>query len=199
MSLLGRVRAASAPLSAAAADPDAGRLRSIVDDDIAFRAWYDRSAPRVFSYLMARLGSSALAEELTQAVFVEAVRRPGTFDGREDAVPWLIGIARHRLARHFRDHARLNRWATEAVVRPIDAVAPDDVVWQAADLRGRIRFALDRLPTLQRAALILRYMDDLPVRQVGRRLGRSEAATESLLRRARERFEREYRGADDAD
>src|SRR6185369_15007563 len=77
---------------------DAGGLAAIVRDDVAFRAWYDRTAPRVYAYLLSRCGSQPLAEELLQATFVEVVRRPATFDGRGDVIPWLIGIARHQLA-----------------------------------------------------------------------------------------------------
>ena len=177
-------------------------LSAIVEDDVAFRAWYERTAPRVYAYLLSRCGSVSIAEELLQAVFVEVVRHPATFDGRGDVIPWLIGIARHRLARHYREQGRQARWSTDASIRPIDAASHDaaahDASWQSADLRARIRFALDATPALQRAALILRFMDDLPIRDVARHLNRGENATESLLRRARERFEREFRGDDDA-
>lgn len=199
MSLFRRVRPVPTRMLDAdlEAPPDRG-LQNTLESDVAFRIWYERCAPRVYAYLMTRCGSANLAEELTQAVFVEAVRRPDTFDGRADPVPWLCGIARHRLAAHYRERARADRWSMGGDIRPI-AAASHDAAWQAADLQTRIRFALDALPVLQRAALILRYLDDLPVRAVARNLHRSEAATESLLRRARERFEREFRGTDDAD
>lgn len=45
--------------------------------------------------------------------------------------------------------------------------------------------ALAQLPADQRAAMVLRYVDDLPVAAVARELGRSVGATESLLVRAR--------------
>ena len=39
-------------------------LASIVDDDLAFRRWYDETAPRVYAYLYSRTGSQAVAEEM---------------------------------------------------------------------------------------------------------------------------------------
>ena len=199
-------RTSSTPLTSAIPAPGAQApgvpLSAIVEDDVAFRAWYERSAPRVYAYLLSRCSSASLAEELLQAVFVEVVRRPATYDGRGDVVPWLIGIARHRLARHYREQGRQGPWSTDASIRPIDAASHEaaghDASWQAADLRARIRFALEATPALQRAALILRFMDDLPIRDVARHLHRGEDATESLVRRARERFEREFRDDDDA-
>ena len=52
--------------------------------------------------------------------------------------------------------------------------------------------SLNALPALQRAALGLRYLDDLPVPEVARLLGRSVHATESLLVRGREGLRRHY-------
>ena len=172
-------------------------LAAIVGDDAAFRAWYDRHAPRVYAYLMSRCGSQVVAEELLQAVFVEVVRKPAMFDGRADPVPWLIGIARHQLARHYRKRERSERWWSGEPVRPIEPVS-EGPEFRSSEVALDIRRALGSLPALQQAALVFRFLDGLSVREVAAHLGRSEDATESLLRRARGQFERAYRGATDA-
>ena len=51
---------------------------------------------------------------------------------------------------------------------------------------------LDLLGPAHRAALVLRYLDDLPVPQVAETLGRTVHATEALLVRARAAFRRAY-------
>jgi RNA polymerase sigma-70 factor (ECF subfamily) len=172
-------------------------LVAIVEDDRAFHDWYERTAPRVYAYLLSRCASDALAEELLQATFVEVVRRPATFDGRADPVPWLIGIARHQLARHYRQRHQGERWWHGMTVQEIEPVA-DGEEFHAARVGADIRTALQSLPVLQQAALVFRFLDGLSVRDVAAHLGRSEAATQSLLRRARIQFERAYRGESDA-
>lgn len=165
-------------------------LRAVIDDDVEFRAWYARSAPRVYAYLLSRGGSPALAEDLTQEVFLEVIRKPASFDGRGDSLPWLIGIARHRLAAHlrrgFRERGRQERLVRE--VQTQDAGAE----WHAAESRTTIHQVLAALPPMYRFVLVLRFLDQLSVRDIARELGRSEDATESLLRRAREAFERQF-------
>jgi DNA-directed RNA polymerase specialized sigma24 family protein len=49
------------------------------------------------------------------------------------------------------------------------------------------------LPAAQQAAVVLRYFDDLSIQEVAKRLGRSERATEGLLRRGRDGFRVAYR------
>lgn len=61
-----------------------------------------------------------------------------------------------------------------------------DVVTDPADRVGHdATDAMRSLPAEQRAAMVLRYVDDLPVAEVARQLGRSVHATESLLARAK--------------
>jgi RNA polymerase sigma-70 factor (ECF subfamily) len=78
----------------------------------------------------------------------------------------------------------------QLVVREIERqpTAPD----QAVDDRDAIVAALRRLPDFERTALVLRYVDDLSVREVAGLLGRTVDATDALIRRAKERFRGVY-------
>ena len=86
-----------------------GALDAIVGDEGAFRDWYDSALPEVYRYLFHRCGRDReLAEELTQQTFVDALRSRTRLSA-EDPVAWTIGIARHRLADHFRALERRER------------------------------------------------------------------------------------------
>ena len=52
--------------------------------------------------------------------------------------------------------------------------------------------ALRQLPDIERTALVLRYLDDLSVREVAAMLARSVDGTDALIRRAKERFRSIY-------
>jgi RNA polymerase sigma-70 factor (ECF subfamily) len=168
---------------------------AVFADEPAFRAWYERSLPRVYTYLFHRCGRNAeLAEELTQQAFVEAVRSRRRFRGRSDATTWVVGIARHRLVDHFR--------RTERDARRLDALAAGEleraivpVPSSPAEEPDGIDDALAVLPASQRAVLILHYMDRLSVRDVAHAIGKSEAATASLLARGRDAFRHAYQEA----
>jgi RNA polymerase sigma-70 factor (ECF subfamily) len=162
-------------------------VEAIVADDAAFRTWYDAALPRVYSYLFHRCGRDPeLAEELTQQTFVDALRsRP--HEAAVDPVAWTIGIARHRLADHFRALERRER----GLLRLVSRSPEPHVTWVGeSDAEGALVDALRRLPAAQRAAVTLRYLDDLSVRDVATILGRSEGAVESLLSRGRETLRR---------
>ena len=169
-------------------------LQLALADDRAFEAWHRLTFPRVYSYLLSRCGGDvALAEELTQQTFVAAIDRRSRFDGRSDAVTWLCGIARHKLADHFRSVEREERREMRMEIRRIELDAATGPGIRLED-RTLIAEALRSLPANQRAVLVFVVLDDLPVAEAARLLGKSRGATESLLFRARENFRRAYAG-----
>jgi RNA polymerase sigma-70 factor, ECF subfamily len=167
-------------------------LQRALADDAAFESWYRRTVPRVYSYLVSRTGGDvALAEDLTQQTFTAAIDRRSRYDGRADTVTWLCGIARHKLADHFRAIERDERRQRRMEVRQIQL---DDNRRSELGIEDRsvIAEVLRSLPASQRAVLVFVVLDDLPIAEAARLLGKSRGATESLLFRARDSFRRAY-------
>ncbi len=104
-----------------------------------------------------------------------------------------VGIARHELLDHFRRQERDERRRIHLVRRAVDT---DEGEWQASDERQVLARALRALPMAQRMAVVLHYLDDLPVRSVADSMGRSVGAVESLLSRGRAKL-RHQLGEDD--
>jgi RNA polymerase sigma-70 factor, ECF subfamily len=176
---------------------DLAAWQATFTSEAAFRSFYEETLPRVYGYLYYRChGDPAVADDLTQATFVEAVRRHRSFEGRSDPVTWVIGIARHKLLDHLRSEMRAERRRLRLIVRELE-VDRDAAAWRAVDDREALAAALATLPAAQRLVLILHCADGYPVRDVARELGRSESATESLLTRARAALRTAMGDADD--
>lgn len=163
-----------------------------LSDPAIFDAFYKEALPVVYGYFLRRTGGSpSLAEDLTQETFLSAVRQIGKGTRVDAPMPWLIGIARHRLVDHYRTAA-----AEERRYRPIDSAAvelADDRDDFAVVLdRQQAIAALDALPASQRLAISLRYLDGLSVPEIAREISRSVHAVESLLARGRATFKRHY-------
>lgn len=151
-------------------------------DPDRFRRFYELALPRVYGYLVLRCGSVTVAEDLAQETFVAAVvqLRKGTIV--DAPMPWIFGIARHKLIDHYR---RVERRGTEAAIA-------DELASPVDDSDGRAFDALSVVPPMQRLALFLRHVDGLSVPEIADSLGRSVEAVESLLARGRVGFRRAY-------
>jgi RNA polymerase sigma-70 factor (ECF subfamily) len=166
------------------------------DARAALLAVYDEALPRVYGYVLSRCGHVALAEDLTADTMLAAVDAVRADKVAAVSVPWLVGVARHKLVDHWRRQAREER-GLRAVG---DVSIEDDDPWSARLDAVRARATLARLSPLHRAVLTLRYVDDLAVADVAAHVHRSLHATEGLLVRARAAFRRAYsaEGAADA-
>jgi RNA polymerase sigma-70 factor (ECF subfamily) len=160
------------------------------DPGFALLGLYDAALPQVYGYLLSRCGQRALAEDLAADTFLAAVDACRRSSPPALTVAWLIGVARHKLADHWRRAAREDRGLRLAAEEPDE---PADL-W---DQRLDVLLARDVLAGLgphHRAVLTLRYLDELPVSEVAQGLGRTVRATEALLTRAKAAFRRSYTG-----
>ncbi len=162
----------------------------------SFAALYTSTFAEVYAYIFHRCGGvRSIAEDLTQETYLAAVRNIQEGKGDEVSLPWLIGVARHKIIDNFRRREREQR--------RLSVVASDHALIEMAlpssqETRERALAALESIPAVQRAALVARYLDDLPVPEVARLLDKSVHATESLLARGRENFRRRFGEAEDA-
>ena len=151
---------------------------------------YDTALPEVYGYLLSRCGQRSLAEDLTAETFLAAVEAVRNRPPRELTIAWLVGIARHKLADHWRRAEREERG-----LRLAGDAAPGhraDDPWDERLDALLAREVLAMLGPHHRAALTLRYLDGLPVPEVAAHLGRTLHATEALLVRAKSAFRQAY-------
>lgn len=149
-------------------------------------ATVDSVLPELYGYLLHRCGSPELAEDVTSEVVLAAIDRMRRGAPLEVTASYLIVMARNKLVDHWRHEARQRRNLA------LFAHAASGEVEAMSFEPGRADATLATLNPMQRAALTLRYVDDLAVPVVANLLGRSVAATETLLVRAKRAFRDHY-------
>lgn len=159
----------------------------------ALLALYDEALPVVYGYFVRRCGDRGTAEDLTSETFLaacETVRNAApTSDPPPMEIPWLIGVARHKLADHYR--RRRDPVPVAEPPEPVDGLDNWDD-WDAELDRMVAESVLARLTEPHRTVLVLRYMDDCTVGECAELIGRTVHATEALLVRARRAFRKQY-------
>lgn len=154
----------------------------------ALLALYDEALPAVYGYFVRRCGDRGTAEDLTSETFLAAMDAARSPTPPPLTVPWLIGVARHKLADHYR--RRHDRFTVPVAEAPEPADPADG--WDAELDRIVAEQVLTRLNEQHRTVLALRYMDDCSVGECAELIGRTVHATEALLVRARRAFREQY-------
>jgi RNA polymerase sigma factor (sigma-70 family) len=139
-----------------------------------FQSFLDTHREVVWRFLAARVGAGE-ADDCFQETFIAALRayprlRPGS-----NLRAWVLTIAHRKALDAHR--ARARRALPVAEIAAVDGRGapepppPDQALWDA----------VEELPTRQRSAVVLRYVADLPHRDIASALGCSEEAARRSL------------------
>ncbi len=183
--------------------------RMVAGDEAAFETFCDDYIPILYRFATTRLrGAADLVPDVVQTTLCKAIAGLETFRGEAALTTWLCSCCRNEIAAHFRRAGKrgaeveLDEEQPPALPAQTRAGTADADPLQATlgrELAERVHEALDDLPPRYGKALEWKYLEELPVKEIARRLGVGPKAAESLLTRARLAFRRVYdRAGNDA-
>lgn len=150
----------------------------------AFSALVTRHLNFVYSVCLRETSDAALAEEVTQVVFLILARKAPALGPEPSLTGWLFQTARFAARNARRRASRRQEWEAQALAQ---TPAPDlDGLWD--QIRPALNDALASLGVKDRKAVLLRFADGLSFPELGAALGTSEDAARMRLNRAVERL-----------
>lgn len=150
-----------------------------------FRALVDTHRSMVFSIAYRMLGDYGIAEEVAQDVFLELYRWMDRLESDAHIVFWLRRTAMHRATdalrrRKVRPESSAEQWNEHCDETPFGG---SSVARRSPLLSARMERALLTLPEQQRAAVVLRYQEELSPDEIASLTGTTVAAVKSNLQR----------------
>lgn len=170
--------------------------RSAGGDEDAFIALYRRRQAGIYRFALHMCGNSAIAEEVTQEVFLAVLREGGRFNAaRGSAAGYLFGVARNQVLKHLdRDKAyvAIDAGAVSAITPAVDGAGPLADLTRAETI-DLVRQAVLSLPAGYRETVVLcdleevSYADaaaalNVPIGTVRSRLSRGRALLAGKLK-----------------
>jgi RNA polymerase sigma-70 factor (ECF subfamily) len=144
-----------------------------------FERLVDEHQSMVFSLALRMTGDRGLAEEIAQDVFLELNRHLGRIESPEHSLNWLRRVAMNRSADALRRRKvrGVDLWVE---IEEMHGAQAED---RPSALGSRLEQLLATLPEAQRAALILRYQEDLTPDEIAASLEAPVATVKSHLQR----------------
>jgi RNA polymerase sigma factor (sigma-70 family) len=165
-------------------------LRQYVDEgsETAFADLVSRHINVVYSAAFRRLGDSHAAEEICQVVFSLLAVKAAGLTRHTALVSWLYQTASFKASRYWRGEARRRHREQEAAMINTTATEADDAdaVWQ--QLAPSLEDAINALGEQDRVAILQRFFEQKPLREIGHALGIGEDAARMRINRALERM-----------
>jgi RNA polymerase sigma-70 factor (ECF subfamily) len=161
-------------------------------DPARFADLYEINFERVYAYITRRVQNRAEAEDLTAEVFHHALANLKRYEWR--GIPfsaWLYRIAAnlisdrwHRSGREVSDEAQIE----------LAQVSPKEI--EEVERRATIFRLVDNLPPDQKQVLVLRFVEEKSIKEVARKIGKTEGAVKQLQFRAVSSLRARMEGAD---
>jgi RNA polymerase sigma-70 factor, ECF subfamily len=168
------------------ADPDAElMLRVGSGETFGFSILMNKHRSAVIRFIYRKVKNLALAEELSQEVFLRVYRSRESYRPTAKFRTWLFRIATNLALNAVRD-SRPEGAPAPPLTQVVDwrPSVEDSLVHQVRF--GQVRQAIAELPALQRSAVVMQRYRDMDYAAIARALGCSEPAVKSLLFRAHE-------------
>ena len=164
---------------------------------------FEQHRERLLSVIYLRMGPDLRTrmdpEDILQDVAIEAINSWHTLSGPEHAGPWLVTLAKRKVARILRDQvgvAARDPRRERAMKTDLPVADRRSGPVTHADRRDRLELlsqALQRLGDDHREVIMLTRIEGLSAKEVGERMGRTENAVHLLLGRALKRLAEELK------
>jgi len=172
-------------------------LRVARGESDAFRTLVERFEKPSYNFFLRLTGSSEDAEDLTQELFVALFRTARKYRSEAPFKSYFYRIASNMAASHMRKRKIRAASSIDAMMEGGFDVASQrheddpEASYHSREIRRRYEAALADLPREWRIAIELRVARELSYEEIAGAMGKSVAAVESILYRARERLAEE--------
>ena len=162
-------------------------------DPRAFAEIYDQHQPAIYRYCVCRVGSDAVAEDLTSEVFVRLVEGIDDFTYRgRPLLAWLYTVARNLVYDHHRLKGKADLVELDGELEAgLEARSPqpEEVANLALD-QERLTTALEQLTEEQRQVIVLKFFEGMDNVAAAEVLEKSYGAVKALQHRGLEALRR---------
>ena len=168
-------------------------LRSHTTEVSTWRDLYDQYLPPIFHYMCYKVGNIQLAEDLTATTFEKAWKSKHRFRKSKGTVQsWLLGIARHVVADHFRKPYREE--SLDCLTETGSTTPSVEEKVQNSEEFESIFKIIQSFPKRDKELIALKYGAELTNRKIASITGLSETNVGTILHRSIVKIRLELRG-----
>lgn len=158
-----------------------------------FNLIYDRYTNKVYAKCISMLKDNEAAEDSTQEIFVKILLSLSRFTGKSKFSTWIYSITYN----YCIDMIRREKKDIEVAVNDFSRIDhEDDNIFDAEILEtniSRLRVVLNHMNAEDKSILMMKYQDDLSIREICDMLNKTESAVKMKILRAKEKFIKIYK------
>jgi RNA polymerase sigma-70 factor (ECF subfamily) len=160
-----------------------------------FAVLYDRYAPLVYNKCLGFAKNKVEAEDLTHDIFIKLYIKLKSFKGTAKFSTWLYSFTYNFCVNYvqrdaYKNKEQVNEEAVEKRSAVIDEVSDEDIFQLKAEKLQRVMSIID---PKDKMILLMKYQDDLSIKEISEALELGESAVKMRLKRAKEKVMETYK------
>jgi len=172
-------------------------IRKILDDSLTeyFKVLYKKYYPKVLDKCYSMVKNKSLAEELAEDILSNTYEKLPSFKRMSSFSSWLYSITYNYCIDYLRKKNKLHypKWSRENEITGMIDETDENIENISYD---KLMVILDQIHTEEKALLLMKYQDNLSIKQISGALRISDDAAKMRLKRARTRviylYKRKY-------
>jgi RNA polymerase sigma-70 factor (ECF subfamily) len=157
-----------------------------------FSILYRKYADKVYRKCFALLKDQGKAEDATQEIFVKVMMSLANFNEKAQFSTWVYSITYNFCIDIIRKEKKSKNLFVDDIERAPDVAdeIPDEFLL-SMEIK-RLRIILDKIPADDHAILLMKYQDDMSIKEIADALNKTESAVKMKIKRAKEKSQYIY-------
>ena len=161
-------------------------------DSKYFDQLYGKYSTKVFSKCISLLKDEGRAQDATQDIFLKIFLNLSKFGGKSQFSTWIYSITYNYCIDLIRKKKKSGNIFSDEIERAPDLAeeVPDSALLEMEV--KKLKIVLDLIPVGDKAVLLMKYQDDMSIREISETLNKSESAIKMKLKRAKHKAQKVY-------
>lgn len=181
MSLLGKVNPNSLT------DEQAVEMYLETQRSFYFDILYKRYSPKIFAKSLSLMNDESLAQDCTQEIMMKLLLNLSKFNFKSKFSTWVYSITYN----YCIDKIRKRKKDPSIPVEDLSFYDREDDIEdkRLTEVKlERLKVILEEIPVADKSILLMKYMDNLSIREISETINKSESAVKMKIKRAKEKF-----------
>ncbi|MFC4560017.1 RNA polymerase sigma factor [Virgibacillus kekensis] len=151
---------------------------------------YKEVHPRIYAFFYVKTSNKQIAEDLTQEVFYQAIKKISTFSFESSVETWLFAIAKNRLRNFYRSKKYQDHLLQKLPKEEVAFTSPEEQLLEKEQQKTLIE-AIHQLEELPKEIVTLRIYGELSFKEIAALVKKSENYMRIIFHRAKLKIQNE--------
>ena len=167
------------------------------ENPVHFAPLYDHYFPKIYNYIYHKVNNRQLAEDLVSETFYKAMANINRYEWQKRSFAcWLYTIARNQVIDNYRKQSPVFLDGSEAELPSPEKNNPEEKFLRDVT-RDELLELIRTLSQDQQDALLLRFREELKIKEIAQILNKNEGAVKALMFRGLKKLRHKLEGRDE--